>query len=91
MEKEAVNLYRQLYKSGYEKGCYNLGLYMEINENYDEAERYYKKSADKGHVKSQYRLAYLYDEKNFNEDAIEYYLKSIEYITFRFRIDLCFC
>ena len=47
---------------------------MEINENYDEAERYYKKSADKGHVKSQYRLAYLYDEKNFNEDAIEYYL-----------------
>ena len=58
MEKEAVSLYKQLYKSGYEKGCYNLGLYMEINENYDEAERYYKKSADKGHVKSQYRLAY---------------------------------
>ena len=48
MEKEAVSLYKQLYKSGYEKGCYNLGLYMEINENYDEAERYYKKSADKG-------------------------------------------
>ena len=43
MEKEAVSLYKQLYKSGYEKGCYNLGLYMEINENYDEAERYYKK------------------------------------------------
>ena len=23
MEKEAVSLYKQLYKSGYEKGCYN--------------------------------------------------------------------
>ncbi|WP_370839439.1 hypothetical protein [Intestinibacter bartlettii] len=47
-----------------------------------------KKSADKGHVKSQYRLAYLYDEKNFNEDAIEYYLKAIDsnYTMAKFRL-----
>ena len=55
-----------------------LGLYMEANGNIDDAIRYYKKSADKGHVESQYRLAYLYDEKDLYEDAIDYYKEAID-------------
>ena len=43
---------------------------MEKNNNLEEAERYYKKSADQGHTKSQYRLAYVYDRQEEYEEAI---------------------
>ncbi len=45
------------------KGCFNLGMIMEINDNLEDAEKYYKKSADRDDVKSEYRLAYVYDRK----------------------------
>ncbi len=57
--KEAINLYKQLYKVGYNEACFNLGMLMEMDGELDEAERYYKKSADNGDMKSQYRLAYI--------------------------------
>ena len=62
-EKGAISLYKYLHKVGHIKGCFNIGLMMEISENYEEAERYFIKSADKECVKSQYRLAYIYDRK----------------------------
>ena len=51
---------------------------MEKNNNLEEAERYYKKSADQGHTKSQYRLAYVYDRQEEYEEAIEYYKKACD-------------
>ena len=51
---------------------------MEIEKDYDEAKKYYKKGADKDDTKSQYRLAKIYDKENKRDDAIEYYEKAIE-------------
>lgn len=76
--KSTVSLYKQLYKSGHMKGCFNLGMIMEINDNLEDAEKYYKKSADRDDVKSEYRLAYVYDRKEELGDAIYYYEKAIE-------------
>ena len=42
-EKDAISLYKYLHKIGNEKGCFNIGLIMEKNNNIDEAERILQK------------------------------------------------
>ena len=62
------------------------------NNDESEAEKYYLKSCKSEFVKSQYRLAYLYDRKDKIEDAMEYYEKGIEqdYCLSKFRLaNLC--
>ena len=54
-EKDAISLYKYLHKIDNDKGCFNIGLIMEKNNNLEEAERYYKKSADQGHTKDVYK------------------------------------
>ena len=57
---------------------YGLGLVYYLLNNYNEAERYYLKAIDKGHVDAMYSLAILYQEQKKLESAEQYYLKAIE-------------
>jgi TPR repeat protein len=56
-----------------------IGIYYNIEENYEEAKKYYMMAVELGHSNAMYNLGFYYNkiEKNY-EEAKKYYIMAIK-------------
>ena len=75
---KAIELYKEAASKHYVYAYNNLGLYYERNKNYEEAKKYFTKSADLGESFACNRMGeYNRGENNF-EEAFKYYNRALE-------------